>query len=290
MTPPPDQGPQQTLTVESVTKHFAGVSALEDVNLTVLPGEIHALIGPNGAGKSTLFNVISGIYRPDRGRVSLGSTDLTTMPTHRMASLGIARTFQNLAASATETVEDSLLLGRHRFLTTGVSRAILRSPQWRREEDASRQVVREVAAFVGLSRELKQTVQSLPYGQRKRLELGRALCLAPDLLLLDEPAAGLNSAETLGMAEAIKSVRAVLGTSILLIEHDMSLVLGIADQVTVLDFGRLIATGSPSDIAADPKVIAAYLGAQPEPEQPISTGSRERENSTAPNLHWEGDL
>ncbi|GHD25746.1 ABC transporter ATP-binding protein [Streptomyces galbus] len=251
--------PPPALAVRDVTVRFAGLTALDAVSFTVAPGSVHALIGPNGAGKSTCFNVLSGLCRPAAGRVLLGDTELTGRPPHRIAALGVARTFQNIVTTA-GTVADNLMLGRHALSRAGFTASALGLPRARREQREHLARAREIAELVGLGAHFDAPVALLSYGDRKRVELARALCLEPRVLLLDEPVAGMNGAERARTAEVVGTVREQLGLSVVLVEHDMGLVMRLADEVTVLDFGRPIAHGTPDEVRRHPEVLRAYLG------------------------------
>ncbi|APU20728.1 ABC transporter ATP-binding protein [Actinoalloteichus sp. GBA129-24] len=259
-TPASTDAGAERLVARAVTVRFAGLLALDGVDLTVEPGSVHALIGPNGAGKSTFFNVLSGVCLPDSGTVRFGEKELTGRPPHRIAALGVARTFQNIVLTR-GTVAENLMLGRHVLTRAGFTATALGLPGVAREQRIHRERAREIADFVDLGRLFHTPVDLLSYGDRKRVELARALCMEPRLLLLDEPVAGMNTAERQRMAATIAEVRAALGLSVLVVEHDMGLIMRIADEVTVLDFGRRIACGTPRRVQRDPEVIRAYLGA-----------------------------
>jgi branched-chain amino acid transport system ATP-binding protein len=265
--PPTGGATLPALVAEGLSVRFGGVVALSEVSLTVAPGSVHALIGPNGAGKSTCLNVLTGVYRATAGVAWYGDVELTRLRPHQIARLGVGRTFQNLALSTAATVAENLLLGRHRLTRAGFLTAGLRTPGARREQFAQERRLTEIADLLELRDVLRHPVSALPYGQRKRVELARALCAEPTLLLLDEPVAGMTAEESARLAATVARIRSELGISILLVEHDMAFVMGIADEVTVLDFGRRIARGRPAQVQRDPDVIRAYLGTNGEAPQ-----------------------
>jgi branched-chain amino acid transport system ATP-binding protein len=248
------------LRFDEVHLAFAGVRAIDGVSFTVDRSELFAIIGPNGAGKTSIFNVLSGVYRPQRGEVTFDGTSLVGLRPHRVARLGLARTFQNVELFANLTVLDNLMLGRHHHITYGPLSGLVWLGRARRAEIAHRAVVEEIIDFLALEQWRRLPVGLLPYGVQKRVELGRALAMEPKLLLLDEPVGGMNVEETEDMARYILDIREELDIPIILVEHDMGLVMDLADRVLVVDFGRPIATGKPSEIQHNPDVIRAYLG------------------------------
>jgi branched-chain amino acid transport system ATP-binding protein len=267
------------LTVEGVSVRFAGVNALTDVSFQVQPGELFAVIGPNGAGKTSLFNVLSRVYQPAAGRIVFNGRDLQRFKTHQVARAGIARTFQSLGQFPTMTVLDYLLLGRHSRMRSGIISGGIYLGFTRNEEKRNRVYCLHLLHLMGLQRLQNQPLGSLPYGLQKRADIARALALEPQLLLLDEPVAGMGLEETEDIAAAILDIKEQLGITQILVEHDMALVMGIADRVLVLDFGRVIAQGTSSEVQANPDVIKAYLGEEfgggTAVAQPISTEDRD---------------
>ena len=248
------------LQLEGVTKRFGGLVAVNDVSLAVEEGQIYSLIGPNGAGKTTVFNLISAVFRPTSGRILFRGTDLTRLPTHALAGLGIARTFQNLAVFKHETVVNNLLVGMHTHLRSGPLSAALFWGRTRGEEIKARDRVEEIIDFLEISDIRDMPVGTLSYGQQKRVELGRALAVSPRLLLLDEMVSGMNQEEREDIARFILDLKDELGMTVFMVEHDMGIVMDISDRICVVNYGSKIAEGTPAEIAANPAVIDAYLG------------------------------
>jgi branched-chain amino acid transport system ATP-binding protein len=250
------------LSIQNVTRQFGGVVAVNEVSFDTRPGEILSVIGPNGAGKTTVLNMISGFYHPNSGSILFEGRNITDYSPSRIAVLGIARTFQNIALFSGMTVLENLMLGRHVHMHTGVLAAMMRFGPARKEEVAHRQVVEDIIDFLEIQPLRKRPVGALAYGLQKRVELGRALAARPKILLLDEPMGGMNVEEKEDMARFILDVNEELGTTVVLIEHDMGVVMDISDRVVVLDVGQKIAEGTPDEVKESPAVIQAYLGAR----------------------------
>lgn len=266
------------LSVRGITVRFAGLTALSEVSFDVQPGELFAIIGPNGAGKTSLFNVLSRVYRPVAGEVSFEGRNLLRLRTDQIAGAGIARTFQNLGQFPHTTIMDYLLLGRHSRMRSGILRGGLYLGMASAEERENRAYCQRLLALLGLERFQDRPLGSLPFGLQKRADLARALAAQPRLLLLDEPVAGMSLEESHDLAAVMLDIQQQLGITQILVEHDMAMVMGIADRVLVLDFGRVIARGAPAEVQANPEVIRAYLGEESAEKAPMSGETRTDSN------------
>ena len=251
------------LRVDGVDLRFGGIHALRGVSFEAAPGQVTAVIGPNGAGKTSVFNTISGFYRPAAGRIALGGVDITDAPVHRRAAMGLARTFQNIALFRGLSVLENIKLGGHHTMKSGLLSALAGAGNSRDEEDLLRaEIERRVIDFLEIDHIRHRSVDALPYGLQKRVELARALAMRPRVLMLDEPVAGMNREETEDMARFILDVQEEWGVSVLLVEHDMGMVMDISSHVVVLNFGQVIASGTPAEVRRHPMVVEAYLGAE----------------------------
>ena len=251
---------KSVLKADNISVKFGGLVAVDDVSFDIPTGGVVSLIGPNGAGKTTFFNVLTGLYKPTSGSVTFDDLDITAKPPHKIAQAGVARTFQNIRLFGLMTAEENVMVAMHSHLNSGIISTVLGTRKQRAEEKESKQTARQLLEFVGIGSTADQFARNLSYGDQRRLEVARALALRPKVLLLDEPTAGMNPQESKTFVDFVYRVRDQKGVSILLIEHDMSVVMKVSERITVLDRGQKIAEGSPAEIKSNKRVIEAYLG------------------------------
>jgi branched-chain amino acid transport system ATP-binding protein len=263
------------LEVETLTKRFGGLVAVDQVSFSVKRGTVQAIIGPNGAGKTSVFNCITSFEKPTSGIIRLDGQRIDGLAPHIVATHRVARTYQNVRLFAHVSALDNILMGRHRMLKASIWEAVLRTPRFRKEEAASVEMARELLDFVGISHRGDMLARTMPYGDQRRLEIARALATEPQLLLLDEPAAGMNPAEALRLVKLIQRIRDERGITVLMIEHHMRVVMAISERITVLDRGRVLAEGTPGEIHGDERVVAAYLGTRAAADHRPPTETRE---------------